>query len=243
MLPELGRLVRLQQLDDAMTAARQAIDAFPGKSDALNARIESHTNTLAMAQQRLDEHKNARQELEKDVAQVQTRLTRFKEQLMEVKTNKEYHAIQAEIATADAEVQRLEDRILEHMLESDELNAEMISAKQALESDQVAVSTERDTLENENADLKAKLTQHSSDRAVLVNEISVQTMSLFDTLSRGRKGVALGEAKDGRCSVCQVRLRPQLYNEVRRNTALLQCESCQRILYYPSESGVATESP
>ena len=243
MLPELGRLVRLQQLDDAMTAARQAIDAFPGKSDALNARIESHTNTLAMAQQRLDEHKNARQELEKDVAQVQTRLTRFKEQLMEVKTNKEYHAIQAEIATANAEVQRLEDRILEHMLESDELNAEMISAKQALESDRVAVSTERDTLEKESAALKAKLTQHSSDRAVLVNEISVQTMSLFDTLSRGRKGVALGEARDGRCSVCQVRLRPQLYNELRRNTALLQCESCQRILYYPSESGVATESP
>ena len=243
MLPELGRLVRLQQLDDAMTATRQAIDAFPGKSDALNARIESHTNTLAMAQQRLDEHKNARQELEKDVAQVQTRLTRFKEQLMEVKTNKEYHAIQAEIATANAEVQRLEDRILEHMLESDELNAEMISAKQTLESDRVAVSTERDTLENESAALKAKLTQHSSDRAVLVNEISVQTMSLFDTLSRGRKGVALGEARDGRCSVCQVRLRPQLYNELRRNTALLQCESCQRILYYPSESGVATESP
>mgnify|MGYP003328795998 CR=1 FL=1 len=87
MLPELGRLVRLQQLDDAMTATRQAIDAFPGKSDALNARIESHTNTLAMAQQRLDEHKKARQELEKDVAQVQTRLTRFKEQLMEVRVN------------------------------------------------------------------------------------------------------------------------------------------------------------
>ena len=243
MLPELDRLVRLQRLDDAMTAARQAIDAFPGKSDALNARIESHTSALATVEQRLADNKTARQELEKDVAQVQTRLTRFKEQLMEVKTNKEYHAVQAEIATADTEVQRLEDQILERMLESDELNAEMIAAKQAVESERLAVSTERETLEKERADLQAQLEQHSFDRTMLVAEISVPTMSLFDTLSRGRKGIALGEARDGRCSVCQVRLRPQLYNELRRNTALLQCESCQRILYYASESSVVTDSP
>jgi predicted nucleic acid-binding Zn-ribbon protein len=27
-------------------------------------------------------------------------------------------------------------------------------------------------------------------------------------------------------------MRPQMFNEVRRNEAIVQCENCQRILYY-----------
>lgn len=242
MLPELDRLVRLQQLDNSVTASCQAIDTFPAKSDALNARIEQRASALGNVEHRLTDHKTARRELEKDVAQVQMRLTQFKEQLLKVKTNKEYQALQEEIANAETEVQRLEDQILERMLKGDELNAEMTAAKQAVESERQAVSTERNALEKERDNLQAKVDQHLFDRNSLVAEISVQTMALFDTLSHGRKGVALCEARNGRCSVCQVRLRPQLYNELRRNTALLQCESCQRILYYPAESGVVTKS-
>ena len=42
----------------------------------------------------------------------------------------------------------------------------------------------------------------------------------------------VAEARDGICTICHVRLRPQVFNDVRRNEAIVQCESCQRILYY-----------
>ena len=56
---------------------------------------------------------------------------------------------------------------------------------------------------------------------------------LFERVGKQRKGVAICQAtRDGLCSVCHVRLRPPVFQQVRMNTAVVQCESCQRILYY-----------
>ncbi len=191
-------------------------------------------------EQRITEQKDERQELEKSVAQIQTRLTRFKEQSMDVKTNKELWAIQSEISTAENEIHNLEEQILERMLQSDELADELVTAKNAVTLEQTEVSKEREQLEKEHSQLQAQVDQHATDRLALVAEIPSPAMALFETLSRGRKGIAVGEARDGRCSECLVRLRPQLYNEVRRNSSLLQCESCQRILYSRLGSAAST---
>ena len=55
---------------------------------------------------------------------------------------------------------------------------------------------------------------------------------LFERVAHGRKGIAVAEARDGLCTLCHVRLRPQKFNEVRRNDGLHQCDSCTRILYF-----------
>tara|TARA_B100000029_G_C17596926_1_gene964499 strand:+ start:1931 stop:2662 length:732 start_codon:yes stop_codon:yes gene_type:complete len=236
MLAELERLIRLQQIDKSVAKARLSIDKFPSTSDALDARINERTSVLENVEQRIAKQKSERQELEKSVAEIQTRLSRFKEQSMNVKTNKELWAIQSEIETAENEIQRLEEQILERMLQSDELSSELATAKKAVELEKIAVSKERDQLEKERNQLQAQVDRHTTDRTALIAEIDPPSMMLFDTLSRGRKGIAVGEAKDGRCCECLVRLRPQLYNEVLLNTSLIQCESCQRILYYSVES-------
>ena len=149
---------------------------------------------------------------------------------MDVKTNKELWAIQSQISTAENEIQTLEELIITRMLHGDEL------------SDQLAAAKKAEQLEKERSQLQAQVDQHAAERAALVADMAPASMTLFDTLSRGRKGIAVGEAKDGRCCECLVRLRPQLYNEVMRNTSLIQCESCQRILYARIESTLSTNS-
>ena len=242
MLAELKRLVRLQQLDKSVATARLSIDKFPSTSASLDARINERASVLESVEQRIAEQKSERQELEKSVAEIQTRLTRFKEQSMEVKTNKELWAIQSEISTAEKEIQKSEETILERMLQGDELSDELKAAKNAVELEQAKVSKEREQLEKERNELQAQVDQHATDRTALVAEITSTSMALFNTLSRGRKGIAVGEAKDGRCCECLVRLRPQLYNEVMRNTSLIQCESCQRMLYSSIESTLSNKS-
>jgi uncharacterized protein len=68
---------------------------------------------------------------------------------------------------------------------------------------------------------------------------------LFERVAHGRKGIAVAEARDGLCTLCHVRLRPQKFNEVRRNDGLHQCDSCTRILYYvppPNTGGAARQA-
>ena len=243
MLPDLERLIRLQKLETAVSHARRAIEAFPARRDALEARLAEHTGRIEAVDRKLAEHKTARRALEKEVAAVQGRLTRFKEQSMAVKTNKEYHAVQSEIAGADAEIQRLEDLILEGMLEADELADDLEKARQALAEEETAVNEERTRLEQERDRHQGQVERHAGDRAALVADLPPPHLETFDTLIRGRKGIAVGAVRDGRCGSCQVRLRPQLYNEVRLNEGLIQCESCQRILYFPAEADSPPPAP
>ena len=242
MIPELERLIRLQELEDTAATARAKLEEHPARLETLDARVNARRGDVDAAKTRLAEQKTARQAFEKEHAEVQTRLNRFKEQLMAVKTNKEYTAMQHEIAGAEQEVQRLEDVILEKMLEGDELSAQVAAAERELASEQSAASSTRAEIDRENTELEAQLAEHDEARAALAAQLEPQHLSLFDLLTRQRKGVAVDRARDGRCASCQVRLRPQLFNDIRSNASLIQCESCQRILYYAPEPAPTAKS-
>jgi len=240
MLPELEHLIRLQQLENTATEARGQLGDVPVRLEALEARVAEAAGGVDTATQALEEHRTARAGVEKDVAEFQGRLSRFKEQLMAVKTNKEYQVMQTEIAAAEHEVQRLEDQLLERMLEADDLSRNVVEAEKRLAEERAAVDAERAVLEEERAALEAQLTTFDVERNTVAEQLPREAMALFEMLAQGRKGVAVVEARQGRCSSCQVRLRPQLFNDVRSNSALIQCESCQRILYFTEQRPVTS---
>jgi predicted nucleic acid-binding Zn-ribbon protein len=70
-----------------------------------------------------------------------------------------------------------------------------------------------------------------------------QTLAIFELVSSRRNGVALAEARDGICTICHVRLRPQVFNNVRRNEEIIQCDSCNRILYFVHLPAPAVQNP
>jgi predicted nucleic acid-binding Zn-ribbon protein len=82
--------------------------------------------------------------------------------------------------------------------------------------------------------LRALVDRIASERAGIVAAIDPQVLKIFELVSKRRNGVAVAEARDGICTICHVRLRPQVFNTVRRNEAITQCESCHRILYFGS---------
>ena len=232
MLPDLERLIRLQQLDTAADEAQRAVDGIPSRIEDLDTRLSARTTAVDAAGTRLGDKKNERRTVEKSLAEVQGRLSRFKEQLMAVKTNKEYTAVQHEIGTAQAEVQRIEDTILEQMLEVDDLAADVEATERALQAERAEIRRERATLDDERAELERRLSGTSDERMKLTEHIGAAARQLFETVARQRRGIAVVEARDGHCTVCHVRLRPQMFNQILRNTELIQCEHCLRILYH-----------
>jgi len=243
MLPDLERLIRLQQLDTFVEEARRTIADYPDRVQALDARLTAASQGGEKARQRLADNQTARRGLDKDLAMLQSRLAKFKDQLMEVKTNKEYQAMQKEIEGAQTEIGAIEDRILERMLEADELQATVREAEAELAREKAAVAAEKQKLEKEKAALEQELVRSSSARAAIVAEASPEVLALFEYVARGRRGLAVAEARDGHCTICHVRLRPQVFNDVRRNDSIIQCDSCQRILYFVAPSENEAPSP
>jgi predicted nucleic acid-binding Zn-ribbon protein len=234
MHPDLERAIALQRLDSAAHDAQRRLAEEPERAKALDARLEAARRRVADAKERLADNQNARRTIEKDVAVHQSRLSKFREQAMAVKTNQEYHAIQKEIGFAQGEIKALEDRILERMLEADELTAALKRGEKELADEQKAVEAGRRAMSSELAELKAALEHTVGDRAALVAAIDPHVLAIFDLVSKRRNGIAVAEARDGICTICHVRLRPQVFNTIRRNDQIVQCDSCQRILYFVS---------
>ena len=142
MLPDLKLLIQLQELDSAAERLRRRMADIPGAQAALDARLAELKGAVAGVKERIGASQTARRDIEKDLAAVQTRLSKYKDQLMEVKTNKEYHAMQTEIASAETVVRREEDRLLERMEEGETLAAALKTAEAALKSGEAEVSAE-----------------------------------------------------------------------------------------------------
>src|SRR5262249_3518158 len=154
-----------------------------------------------------------------------------------------YQAMQHEIEIAQNEVKALEEKILERMLEADDLAAALKRVEGELAADQKSVDTERRAMAAEHTELQALLAANAAHRATLGASIDRQVLGIFDLVSQRRHGVAVAEARDGICTICHVRLRPQVFNNIRRNDDIIQCDSCQRILYFvpkPAEGSAQT---
>jgi uncharacterized protein len=243
MNPDLERLIALQRLDTAADAARRTLASEPERETALTARLEAAQQRLATAKARLAENHSARRAIEKDVAVHQGRLSKFREQAMAVKTNQEYHAIQKEIGFAQGEIKTLEDEILEDMLEADELTSAAKKADLDLAAEQKAIEADRRAMTSEHSELQASLERMTRERAALVAGLDPGILMMFEQVSRKRNGVALAEARDGICTICHVRLRPQVFNTVLKNEQITQCDHCNRILYYvPKAAPAAPDS-
>jgi predicted nucleic acid-binding Zn-ribbon protein len=239
---DLQHLIHIQELDLTAERQRRRATDIPLLQAALDARLAERGAAVDAVKARIAACQAARRDIEKDLAAVQSRLSKFKNQLMEVKTNKEYQAMQKEMSVAEHEISDHETRMLERMEESDGLAVELKAAEAALKAAQADIAKERDQLETEKSELERALQRTRDERTAVAAQTSREALAIFDRIAHGRKGLAMAEARDGLCTVCHVRLRPQVFNEARRNEGLIQCDSCTRILYFvPASSPAAPQ--
>jgi hypothetical protein len=244
MLPDLEHLIHLQELDSAAERARRRIADIPAIQQSLEARSAARAAAVQAVKDRIAATSASRRDIEKDVAAVQTRLSKYKDQLMSVKTNKEFTAMQHEIATAEGLVRSYDDRLLELMEAADQEAADLKAAEAAMKTEQAQIAKDQKALDDERATREAEIERLATERQAVASAISKGVMDIYVRVAHGRKGLALAEARDGVCVVCHVRMRPQVFNQVRRNDGINQCESCTRILYYvPPAAPTASATP
>ena len=237
MLPDLERLIQLQQIESRAAVAGQAIAEAPGRIAALDALLQSATAALAAAKQALADNHTHRRSIDKDLISAQQRQEKYKEQLMAVKTNDEYRAMQHQIEAVGAEVLQHEERVLVSMMEADDVNASIKKAEAALKAAQAKVTAERSAIESDVKAQQAALADCNAAREQVIG--ALDNKGVIDTFQRIAKvrGSAVARAEGERCTVCQVRLRPAVFAEVRKNDSIVQCDSCNRILYFVAPQG------
>ena len=233
MHSDLPHLVRLQAVDLAIEEARRLIATVPERSAALDARIEAARTALATAKERKTANDAARRDIERDRSSIRARRSKYQDQTMAVKTNKEFHALQHEMQVADAEIARFDDRDLELMMEGDEIAAAIKRADAELKEAERSVAADRQALDVDARDAATRIESLGRERIDITKVISRESLGTYERVGKPRKGIAMSALTGALCSVCHVHVRPHILQQVKRGEDVMQCENCHRILYFP----------
>ena len=244
MLPDLERLIGLQKIETERAAVSKVISDIPGRQAELDARANGARAALDAAKARHTELTAERRNAEKELASTEARLAKFRDQQQNVKTNKEYQAMIHEIDTAKADVDKWSEQVLLRMDDVDAAAAALKTAEAELKRVESEIGAAKKELDTERATAEARLAALNAERSTLAAQVEdARALHVFDTLVKSRKTQALSQAIDGLCIECRVRLRPQVFSEVRRNDAIRQCDNCTRILYYVPPPPAAAADP
>jgi predicted nucleic acid-binding Zn-ribbon protein len=232
MLPALGSLIALQALDSAADAARRRLGELPAAEEALAARVAAAAAAIEAVTIQIAANHDKRRGFEKDVAAVDSRLARFDDHKAAVKTNQEYTALLHEIAGAKTEKDGIEEQILLLLEAADGLARDAKAAEMAVTDARRDAEAGRAALAAERQALEADLLRIAAQRADHTAQVDARHLATYEQLLRGRRGLAVSRLAGETCTACHVRLRPHVAQMIRRNDAIVQCESCQRILYF-----------
>lgn len=232
MHPDLKGVVELQQLDLQIAEMTRLIDSLPGQIQKLQSQLDDFINTHEERKKRLAANQKERKDLEGDVKEIQEKITKHKGQLYEVKTNEQYKAMLKEIEGEEANIRKIEDQILEKMVAAEEIQKNIQEAAARLDGEKARVAAEVKHMQDERQKDIAEREQLQTRRKEVAAGLSESVRELYERTRTHRTGLAVAEVREGLCTACNVRLRPQVYNEVRSDDAVLTCENCGRILYY-----------
>lgn len=237
MNTQLQNMIGFQQIDLKIRQLQERTHEIPESIEELNGTLAENRKELEAAEALLGEENSRRRGLELEVEALRETLSKYRSQLMEVKTNKEYEAMLQEITTAEGGIAKKEDRILEGMMVIEEKEQLTEKGRQEFQQKEKEVLQKRSELEKFASDAQAQIDDLQQEKGQLRAQIPEELIQQYERIAIVRNGVALAEVKDQSCQGCHVRLRPQFFAEVKINQEMMTCENCNRFLYWAGLPG------
>lgn len=231
MNPDLDKLVRLQHAETELRRVEAALADMPRRRQEIEAALAGERGRLDAAREAIDASVKARRRLEAELQDLETRRSRYKGQLMEVKTNKEYTAMLHEIEGVEREIRGREDLVLAEMEKAETLAAEVAREEEAFRGHDAEARTQLRALEEEGRRLQEQSARLAADRDGVAASLDPGLSARFYRVAKLR-GTGVAEARDGFCLQCHMTLRPQMFVDIRKNEDIVECPQCSRILYY-----------
>ena len=243
MLKVLQNLLDLQSVDTRLQDVRTRLAAFPKKIAEVDARVAGAKAELEKSIAAQFATVKDRKKYELDVEQWKDRVRKYQDQTSQVKTNEAYKALQHEVQMAEDEIAKAEDRLLEQMVSGEEYDRRIKAAEKLLKEVEDVARAERAKIDAEKSVAEKELAEGNAERARAVAQIPEDMMDHYDRIMKKHNNVALAEVRDEKCSACGMRVRPHVFQAMRRAASeeMFHCETCTRILFYvePAASAAA----
>lgn len=230
MIESIQALLRLQEVDLRLAAAREESERFPSERQLAAAERAREAAEVAAANEVLTREEQRQRHLELELRDVEALLEKLGSQLYEVTSKLALEALESETARAREHKSSHEDAILELLEEIDtardalrDARAREEQGREAGEANEASRIARERELEEEVAGLE----QTRCERAEAVDAAAVDA---YDH-ARRRQLPALVFVEAKSCPLCRMVIAPQRLLDLRSAKSLVTCGSCGRIFY------------
>lgn len=230
-MSDLDVLKEVQEWDKEIYALREKRDELPALLDSIKAEVADQTNVLRRHEEELKNLQLKQKEMEVELQTKEDNVKKYDAQLSQVKTNKEYSSLQAEIKNLQADNSLLEEKILESLDEVETKKGGVDTERKNLAAKEQALAEKTKEIEAESKSIDARVDELAQKKNEKIKQVKPDIASQYEQIVENRAGLALVQVTGENCPACQIQLRPQIVNEIKLKESVVICESCSRILY------------
>lgn len=227
----MKNLLPLQDLDLRIEACRAREVEIPkqkGKFDLQKKRLHAE---LAEREQAVKQLQLEQRDCEGEVAQKQSQIKKYEQQLFSVKKNEEYQALLHEIDMLKKQIGVKEERIIALLMEIDEAKARLAEDRKRIEAELKAIDRQCAEIDEELANAVAARKELEAQREPLIARVNPELLARYNRIRASKKtGPAAVTLNGSTCSGCHMMVTAQVVNEVLAGR-VHTCAHCGRLLY------------
>ena len=232
---DLELLLKLQVIDYDIGELERSKEYLPDMMANLRRELEEAGVNLETTKSSLEAAKIRQKNLELEIATKEQSLQKFQQQMMSIKTNKEYDALVAEIDVIKGQISASETELIE-----------TIDNIAALEKS-LAEYSEKMTQVDENNQKQLEILQHKVDtigdkmadkmtsRKDVASSVPRPALNVYERVRRGKGGTVVVVVKKRACGACFKQLTPKKVQEVKKAAKIHTCDNCGRLLFWEEE--------
>jgi len=227
----LDILYTLQQKDDQLKEIEIIIKEIPLQIKELEDERDARSEMIEKAKKKLQNNIEDRKKLEREIAALKDKISKYKEQMKKVTTNKEYQGMSNEIKFEEMNITSVEERIIEKMIEADEILGIIRETESEFNKIAAEYNQKIKDLQSYLEYHKNKLTEETKNKKELRTKVAANLLKAYDNLFVKKAGKVVAFVQTDFCGVCNIKIRPQVLSELVISNDVLICESCGRILF------------
>src|SRR6266496_3879111 len=214
MLPDIENLLKLQDTDKEIRRLQDEVAEFPKRVAVIEQKLAGTKAQLEKAQTAVKADEVARRKYDTAINDLRGKISKYRDQSLDVKTNEQYKALLHEIQFAEKEIAANEDKILELMVNAEVREKEVKAAEAELKEEAAEIEKEKVSARERTAQDEKELAEWTAKREAARGAVDPDLLRHYDRVLKFR-GSGIAEVLDHKCTGCSVKLRPQTFNEVR----------------------------
>ena len=228
----IEQLVALQEIDLVIDKIDSEIKQ---EQDGLDGRISSlveREGRISEQETLIEDLEKERRTLEDEMADKIAHVKERQSKMMQVQTSREQTALLKEIEDAKKNVKENEEKIVSIMEQVENLTTETSEEKNLLKTEKTLVDEEKEKVKSVIEELSKGKKTKKNKRDKQADAVNGTMIQKYEILRERRNGLAIVNVLDGVCQGCFMNLPPQKYNMLLRGDQVLECPSCQRLIYH-----------